>query len=72
MTRYVSKEMDMPTVLTIKQAAPLLKVGEQAVREMIKAGLIPGAGCYKSETGKGKNNTYYITLEQIENMQKGV
>ena len=62
----------MATVLTIKEAAPYLQVSEQAVREMIKAGLIPGAGCWKSERGKGKNNTYYITLEQIENMQKGV
>ena len=60
----------MPTVLSIKEAAPLLKVGEQAVREMIKAGIV--GKCWKSETGKGKNNTYYITLEQIENMQKGV
>lgn len=61
----------MSTVLTIKQAAPILQVGEQAVREMIKAGLIKGACCWKSENGKGVNNTYYITLEQILNMQKG-
>ena len=57
----------MATVLSIKQAAPILEVGEQAVREMIKAGLIPGAGCWGSE----KHRKYYITLEQIENMQKG-
>ena len=60
----------MPTVLTIKQAAPLLGICEQSVREMIKAGSV--GKCWKAERGKGKNNTYYITLEQIENMQKGV
>lgn len=57
----------MATVLSIKQAAPLLQVGEQAVREMIKAGLIKGACCW----GSDKHRNYYITKEQIENMQKG-
>lgn len=57
----------MAKVLSIREAAPLLKVGEQAVREMIKAGLIKGACCWGSE----KHRTYYITKEQIENMQKG-
>ena len=57
----------MPTILSIKQAAPLLGVGEQGVREMVKAGCIAGACCWGSE----KHRTYYITLEQIENMQNG-
>lgn len=57
----------MPQVLSIREAAPILEVGEQAVREMIKAGLIRGACCWGSE----KHRTYYITKEQIENMQKG-
>lgn len=57
----------MSEVLTIKEAAPILKVGEQAVREMIKAGLIQGACCW----GSDKHRTYYITKEQITRMQKG-
>ena len=57
----------MPTALTIRQAAPLLQVGEQAVREMIKAGLIKGACCW----GSDKHRTYYITDSQIANFMKG-
>lgn len=59
--------LNSPKVLTIKEAAPLLKVGEQAVREMIKAGCIKGACCW----GSDKHRTYYITDEQILNMQRG-
>ena len=53
--------------LSIKQAAVLLEVGDQAAREMIKARLIPGACCWGSE----KHRTYYITDEQIKRFKKG-
>lgn len=61
----------MPKVLKIKEAAPLLEVSEESVRQMIQNGLIAGAGCWKSTHGKGKNRTYYITDEQIKNFKRG-
>ena len=59
--------MNDPKPLTIKQAADILQVGSQAVREMIKAGCIPGACAFGSE----KHRHYYITSEQIKNFMKG-
>jgi len=53
--------------LSIKQAAELLQVGEQAVREMIKAGCIPGACAF----GSKKHLRYYITDSQIQSFMKG-
>lgn len=58
----------MAKVLKIREAAKRLQVGEQAAREMIKAGHIPGASCW----GSKKHMTYYITDEQIDRMMKGI
>ena len=59
--------MNEPQVLTIKQAAAMLKVGDQAAREMIKAGCIKGASAF----GSNKHRHYYITDQQIINFMKG-
>ena len=53
--------------VTIKEAARLMQLPEQAVRVLIQLGRISGATYY----GTGKRRTYYITDEQIYNMTRG-
>ena len=55
----------MAEVLTLKQAASMLEVSEQAVREMIKAGYF--GACWGSE----KHRNYYVTDAQIKNFKEG-
>ena len=56
-------------VLSIREAAVMMRKPEQFVRVSIFAGKIPGA--YKIEGKNGKRGQYYITDEQILNMQRG-
>lgn len=53
--------------ITIKQAAQMMEVSEQAARMMVQLEKIPGAICY----GPKHRRTYYITDEQIEKFMKG-
>ena len=54
--------------ITIKTAASMLGVSEQAARVMIQNERIPGATCY----GPKCRRTYYVTDEQVKNFMKGV
>lgn len=54
--------------LTIKEAAQMMAVSEQAVRMMVQLEKIPGAVCW----GPKHRRTYYITDEQITKFMKGV
>ena len=53
--------------ITIKEAAAMAGVSEQAIRVMIQHGVIAGAKCY----GPKHRRTYYVTDVQIENFMKG-
>lgn len=52
---------------SVEEAAKLMGCTLQAVREHIKAGLIPGCNGIK----KGKNWTYYIPKLALDNYLKG-
>ncbi len=52
---------------SVEEAARLMGCTLQAVREHIKAGLIPGCNGIK----KGKNWTYYIPKLALDNYLKG-
>lgn len=60
--------MNEPKRLSIKQAAPLLEMSEQELREHIKRGNIKGAICFGGE----KRRKYYITDVQIFNFKRGM
>lgn len=53
--------------ITPKQAAQMMKCGEQQIRMLVQLGKIPGAFC----TGSKQRRTYYIYDEQITNLMKG-
>lgn len=53
--------------ITIKEAARMMNVSEQAVRMMVQLEKIPGAVCY----GPKCRRTYFITDTHIENLMKG-
>lgn len=53
--------------ITPKQAAQMMKCGEQQIRMLVQLGKIPGAFC----TGSKERRTYYIYDEQITNLMKG-
>lgn len=53
--------------ITIKVAAQMAGVSEQALRVMIQHGVIDGAKCY----GPKCRRTYYVTDEHIKNFMKG-
>ena len=53
--------------ITIKVAADMAGVSEQAMRVMIQNGVIDGAKCY----GPKCHRTYYVTDAHIENFMKG-
>ena len=53
--------------ITIKVAADMAGVSEQAMRVMIQNGVIDGAKCY----GPKCRRTYYVTDAHIENFMKG-
>lgn len=53
--------------ISIREAARMLNVGEQAVRMMVQLDKIPGAICY----GSKNHRTYILTDEQIKNLMKG-
>lgn len=60
--------MNEPKVLTIKEAATQIGVTDEAVRQMIQHGLIPGACCW----GSPKHRNYYITDAQIYRFKRGI
>lgn len=53
--------------ITTKEAAQMMRCGEQQIRMMIQLEKIPGAFCY----GKLPRRTYFITDEQVRNLMKG-
>ena len=53
--------------LTIKQAAQMLQLSEQATRMMIQLEKIPGATCY----GPKHRRTYYVTDVMIHKFMEG-
>ena len=54
--------------ITIKAAAKIAGVSEQAIRVMIQHGVIAGAKCY----GPKCRRTYFVTDEQMHDFMKGV
>ena len=57
-------------VISIKEAARMMKMPEQFVRVSIFAGNIPGA--YYQKKDGAKRGQYFITNTQVENVMKGV
>jgi hypothetical protein len=54
--------------ISIREAARMMQISEQAVRMLCQLGKIPGAICY----GPNHRRTYIITDEQIKKIMKGV
>ena len=54
--------------ITIKEAAAMAGVSEQAIRVMIQHGVIAGAKCY----GPKHRRTYFVTDVIMVNFMKGV
>lgn len=54
--------------ISIREAARMMQISEQAVRMLCQLGKIPGAICY----GPKHRRTYIITDEQIKKIMKGV
>lgn len=53
--------------ITIKAAAKMAGVSEQALRVMIQHGVIAGAKCY----GPKYRKTYFVTDKQMHDFMKG-
>lgn len=53
--------------ITIKQAAQMMEISEQAVRMMIQFEKIPGATCY----GPKHRRTYFVTDAMIQRFMEG-
>lgn len=53
--------------ITTKQAAQMMKCGEQQIRIMVQLEKIPGAFCY----GPKHRRTYYITDQQVRAVMEG-